>query len=69
MRELRDHRPFDAVEAGLWTYEQFRRRGAAVAATTAWSGLHAERTVFYSTVGSCVLLAATVWLRVARLFN
>jgi hypothetical protein len=38
-----------SVEAGVWTYERFRRRGFATAAAAAWSSLVAERVVFYST--------------------
>lgn len=38
-----------SVEAGVWTYEPFRRRGLAAAVTAAWSALVAERTAFYST--------------------
>ncbi|MEQ1788374.1 MAG: hypothetical protein ABL966_15085 [Acidimicrobiales bacterium] len=38
-----------SVEAGVWTYEPFRRRGLAVAVTAAWSALVTDRTAFYST--------------------
>lgn len=37
-----------AVEAGVWTYERFRRRGLAAAVVAAWVRAVAERTVFYS---------------------
>lgn len=39
----------DAVEAGLWTYPPFRRRGFGVEVTVAWASLVADRAVFYST--------------------
>ena len=39
----------DAVEAGVWTYEAYRRRGLATVVTATWLGLVAERTAFYST--------------------
>lgn len=38
-----------SVEAGLWTYEPFRRSGFGTAATAAWAGLVEDRTAFYST--------------------
>lgn len=38
-----------SVEAGVWTYEPYRRRGLAAAVTAAWSAQVAERTAFYST--------------------
>jgi hypothetical protein len=38
-----------SVEAGVWTYEPFRRRGFGAAAVAAWTNLVTERTVFYST--------------------
>jgi hypothetical protein len=38
-----------SVEAGVWTYEAYRRRGLGAAVTAAWTRLAAERTVFYST--------------------
>jgi hypothetical protein len=38
-----------SVEAGVWTYEPFRRRGFGAAAVAAWSNLVSERVVFYST--------------------
>lgn len=38
----------DAVEAGVWTYPPYRRRGLATAVTAVWSGMHGPRTVFYS---------------------
>ncbi len=38
-----------AVEAGVWTYEPYRRRGLGAAVTAAWSALVTERTAFYST--------------------
>lgn len=38
-----------SVEAGVWTYEPFRRRGLAATVTAAWSALVPERTAFYST--------------------
>jgi GNAT superfamily N-acetyltransferase len=37
------------VEAGLFTYPEFRGRGFGAAATAAWAKLVAERTVFYYT--------------------
>lgn len=39
----------DSVEAGLWTYEPFRRSGLGTAAVAAWAGLVGDRTAFYST--------------------
>jgi RimJ/RimL family protein N-acetyltransferase len=39
----------NAVEAGVWTYEPYRRRGLATAVTAAWTALVGDRTVFYST--------------------
>jgi predicted GNAT family acetyltransferase len=38
-----------SVEAGVWTYDQYRRRGYGTAATAAWTTLVADRTTFYST--------------------
>jgi RimJ/RimL family protein N-acetyltransferase len=38
-----------AAEAGVWTYEPYRRRGLATAVTAAWTALVGDRTVFYST--------------------
>ncbi len=38
-----------SVEAGLWTYEPYRRRGFGVAVTAAWSTFVTGRTAFYST--------------------
>jgi hypothetical protein len=38
-----------SVEAGVWTYEPFRRRGFGAAAVATWSSLVNERIVFYST--------------------
>ncbi len=38
----------EAVEAGVWTYPPYRRRGLATAVTAAWSRMHGPRTVFYS---------------------
>lgn len=38
-----------AAEAGVWTYEPYRRRGLAAAVTAAWAGLVTGRTAFYST--------------------
>ena len=38
-----------SVEAGVWTYEPYRRQGFGAAATAAWATLAADRTVFYST--------------------
>jgi RimJ/RimL family protein N-acetyltransferase len=37
-----------SVEAGVWTYEPFRRRGFGAAAVASWSELVSERVVFYS---------------------
>lgn len=38
-----------SVEAGVWTYEPYRRRGLAAAVTAAWSAQVVGRTAFYST--------------------
>jgi hypothetical protein len=38
-----------SVEAGVWTYEPYRRRGLAVAVTAAWASRVADRTAFHST--------------------
>jgi hypothetical protein len=38
-----------SVEAGVWTYEPYRRRGLGAAVTAAWSGYVVDRTAFYST--------------------
>jgi RimJ/RimL family protein N-acetyltransferase len=38
-----------SVEAGLWTYPSYRRRGLGSAITAAWSSLVEGRTAFYST--------------------
>jgi hypothetical protein len=38
-----------AVEAGVWTYEAYRRQGFGAAVTAAWTAIVADRTVFYST--------------------
>jgi hypothetical protein len=38
-----------SVEAGVWTYPPYRRRGLAAAVTAAWSALVADRVAFYST--------------------
>lgn len=38
-----------SVEAGVRTYEPHRRRGFGTAASAAWMGLVADRTIFYST--------------------
>jgi hypothetical protein len=38
-----------SVEAGLWTYEPFRRAGLGTAAAAAWAGLVEDRMAFYST--------------------
>jgi hypothetical protein len=38
-----------SVEAGVWTYEPYRRRGLAAAATSAWAIQVSGRTAFYST--------------------
>ena len=38
-----------SVEAGVWTYAPYRRRGLAAAVTAAWSALVTDRTAFYST--------------------
>jgi hypothetical protein len=38
-----------SVEAGVWTYEPYRRRGLAAAVTAAWACQVAGRTAFYST--------------------
>jgi hypothetical protein len=38
-----------STEAGVWTYEPFRRRGLGAAVTAAWSALVTDRTAFYST--------------------
>jgi hypothetical protein len=37
-----------SVEAGVWTYERYRRKGIGTAATRAWTRLVADRTIFYS---------------------
>ncbi len=38
-----------SVEAGLWTYPPYRRRGLGSAITAVWSSLVEGRTAFYST--------------------
>lgn len=47
----RDAPEVGGAEAGVWTYEAFRRRGLATAAVAAWMDVQAERgrTAFYST--------------------
>jgi hypothetical protein len=55
-----------SVEAGVWTYEPFRRRGLGAAAVAAWSTLVAGRTTFYSTSADNLAsqaLAASLGLR------
>lgn len=41
-----------AVEAGIWTTEEFRGQGLAPIAVAAWSGLHEEGTVVFYSTGS-----------------
>jgi hypothetical protein len=43
-----------SVEAGVWTYEPYRRRGFGAAVTAAWARLVTDRTAFYSTDGDNV---------------
>jgi RimJ/RimL family protein N-acetyltransferase len=38
-----------SVEAGLWVYDEYRRRGLGTAVAAAWASLATERTAFYST--------------------
>lgn len=37
------------MEAGVWTYEPYRRRGLATAVVARWIDLVDGRTAFYST--------------------
>lgn len=39
----------NAAEPGVWTYEEFRRRGLASATVAEWTRLVERRTIFYST--------------------
>jgi hypothetical protein len=38
-----------SVEAGVWTYERYRRRGYAAAVVATWATTVRDRTAFYST--------------------
>jgi hypothetical protein len=38
-----------SVEAGVWTYERYQRRGLGSAVVAAWASLVTDRTAFYST--------------------
>lgn len=48
-----------AVEAGVWTYPDFRRSGLATAVVAAWARLVDRRVVFYSTDAANLASQAT----------